>query len=34
VRWGVIVHIVMTWILTVPAAGGLAGVISWLIARH
>ncbi len=34
VRWGVIVHIVVTWFLTVPVAGGLAGVIYWVLVRH
>ena len=34
VRWGVIVHIVMTWVLTVPAAGGLSSAIYWLAVRH
>jgi PiT family inorganic phosphate transporter len=33
VRWGVIVHIVMTWFLTVPGAGGLAALVYWLIWR-
>jgi len=33
VRWGVIVHIVLTWFLTVPGAGGLAAVVYWLVWR-
>jgi len=34
VRWGVIGHIVTAWFLTIPAAGGLASVLYWLLVHH
>jgi PiT family inorganic phosphate transporter len=31
VRWGVFDRIVMTWVLTIPAAAGIAALIFWIL---